>query len=138
MEFRIFFLGFYLDEKLTWAKHIEHIRSKVSKGIGIISRARPYLDKETVTLLYYSFVMPYLTYNILAWGSTYAKYIDPLQRLQKRAVRVIAGAKKYDHSQPLFKKYEIMTIKKLHYLETQIFMHRFFQDRLPNIFFHLF
>ena len=33
-------LGVYIDEKLTWKKHIEHVASKISKGLGAMGRIR--------------------------------------------------------------------------------------------------
>ena len=36
------FLGVVLDDTLTWLPHINRIKNKVSKGIGVISKARKY------------------------------------------------------------------------------------------------
>ena len=128
------FLGVWLDENLNWAKHIKEISSKVSKGVGILTKARSYLDPSIMKTLYYSFVYPYLHYNIEAWGNTYDKYIEPLFRKQKRAVRVIAGAKRNSHSEPLFKELKILKLDQLHTLATQTFMYKFIHDKLPRIF----
>ena len=32
------FLGVIIDSKLTWKSHINYIKSKVAKGIGILSK----------------------------------------------------------------------------------------------------
>ena len=128
------FLGVWLDENLNWAKHIKEISAKVSKGVGILTKARSYLDPSIMKTLYYSFVYPYLHYNIEAWGNTYDKYIEPLFRKQKRAVRVIAGAKRNSHSEPLFKELKILKLDQLHTLATQTFMYKFIHDKLPRIF----
>ena len=42
-------------------------KNKVSKGLGIIFKARPVLDQKC--LLYNSFVYPYLIYCIEIWGT---------------------------------------------------------------------
>ena len=39
------YLGVIIDHKLNWTQHIAHVRNKVSKGIGIMYRARNYLTK---------------------------------------------------------------------------------------------
>ena len=47
------FLGFVIDSKLSWLHHINYIRKKIVKGIGIICKAKKYLNKDTLyTLLF--------------------------------------------------------------------------------------
>ena len=42
------FLGIVIDDKLSWKEHIINVSKKVSKGIGIVVKARKYLPKETL------------------------------------------------------------------------------------------
>ena len=37
--------GVYVDEILTWESHIENIFKKVTKGLGVLRRLRPYVPK---------------------------------------------------------------------------------------------
>ena len=53
-----------MDSKLNWSKHINFIKGKITKAIGIICKARKNLNRETLLVLYYSFVYPYLQYCI--------------------------------------------------------------------------
>ena len=85
------FLGVLLDSKLNFKKHIAHVRSKVSKGIYILGRARKFFDEITLKNLYYAFIHPYFTYCREVWGGTFDTYLRPLEILQKRALRIIAG-----------------------------------------------
>ena len=36
------YLGLIIDNKLKWIEHIAHIKKKVSRGICIISKAKPF------------------------------------------------------------------------------------------------
>ena len=36
------YLGVIIDYKLNWTQHIAHVRNKISKGIGIMYRAKKY------------------------------------------------------------------------------------------------
>ena len=36
------YLGVILDSKMSWVQHITHVKSKASKGIGIMYQARKY------------------------------------------------------------------------------------------------
>ena len=52
-----------VDENLTWNDHIHILENKLSKNIGLLYRAKPYLDKNTMTTLYFSFFYSYLNYG---------------------------------------------------------------------------
>ena len=36
-------LGLFIDEHLSWAKHIEEISKKISSAIGALKRIRPFV-----------------------------------------------------------------------------------------------
>ena len=58
------------DDKLTWNCHIDYICSKVSKLIGILTRARNILPIYSLITLYNSLLNPYFTYCINICGNT--------------------------------------------------------------------
>ena len=62
------FVGFIIDGKLPFTRHISYIKYKISKAIGII-KARKYLNKKSLLNLYHAFLFPYLTYCIEIWGN---------------------------------------------------------------------
>ena len=64
------FLGVLLDENLSWKTHIKHIENKISKTIGILFKARPFLNKKSLLLLYYTYIYSYINYGSVSWGST--------------------------------------------------------------------
>ena len=65
------FLGVIICNKLSWKDHVAHAASKVSRGMGMIIKARNYLNKNSLLTLYYTFVYPYLTYCNHIWGNIY-------------------------------------------------------------------
>ena len=68
------YLGVIVDHKLNWIDHITYVKNKISKGIGIMYKARRYLNKVSLKNLYYAYIYPYFTYCIEVWGSA-AKYL---------------------------------------------------------------
>ena len=49
--------------------------TQVAKSAGIISKARKYLNKETLLMLYYAFIpLAHIDYGILIWGASNLKY----------------------------------------------------------------
>ena len=53
------FLCVVIDSKLSWKNHICLVAGKLSKSIGMIIKAREYLNRSALLTLYYSFVYPY-------------------------------------------------------------------------------
>ena len=77
------FLGVIIDEKLTWTHHISYIKNKISKGFGIILRARKFFNKSALLKLYNFFVLPYLIYCVEIWGNASEIHILPIITLKK-------------------------------------------------------
>ena len=65
---KIKFLGVVLDARLLWKAHVQYVSNKLAKGIGILCKAKKYLNRETLVNMYYTFVYPYFTYCITVWG----------------------------------------------------------------------
>ena len=72
------FLGVIIDDGLNFKLHIEYIRLKMSKSLGILSRARKILMQKTLLDLYYTFIYPYLTYCNEVWGNVNPTTLMPL------------------------------------------------------------
>jgi hypothetical protein len=49
-------LGVLVDEHLCWDKQIDNISKKVSKGIGMLRRVKPYVPTKTLIHLYQALV----------------------------------------------------------------------------------
>jgi hypothetical protein len=79
------FLGVVIDDKMSWKLHINNICNKVSKGIGILLRARQVMYSHTLFTLYNAFIKPHFTYCISVWGNTYLKYMNRLHIMQKKS-----------------------------------------------------
>ena len=110
------FLGVQIDDKLGWKPHIEYIRKKLSKSVGLLKKARQYLPKDTLRSLYFTFVYPYLTYCIHVWGKTFPTYLDPIVKAHKRIIRIITHTSYKEHTQPLFKHTGIQKLVILTFL----------------------
>ena len=132
------FLGIMIDDKLSWSFHINTIKNKIAKGIGVIYKARRLLSKKTLVTLYYSFVYPYLHYGVIAWGNTYQSYLDPLVKLQKRAIRIISSAKRNEHTEPLFFNLNLLPLAKIYIMNVQLFMFKYYHGLIPDVFGNMF
>ena len=128
------FLGVIIDNKLSWKEHVNYICGKIARGIGVIIKARAFLNKNSLLTLYYSFVYPYYIYCNHVWGCSSAANINRLFVLQKKAVRIICQANYQAHSEPLFKELKLLTVRQINKYLIGQFMHRCYQDLLPPLF----
>ena len=106
------YLGVMIDNKLNWKFHIEHVRAKLARGNGIISKVRYYVNEQCLRNLYYSFIHSHINYNLLNWTSTYPTLINIINTKVKSAVRLISFKNKYEHTNPLFIKHKILPFKE--------------------------
>ena len=128
------FLGVVVDQHLAFDMHIKYIKGKVSRGIGILYKAKRILKETTLLTLYYAFVYPYFTYCVTVWGNTYSTVLWPLVKCQKRAMRIVNGAGKYDHTYPIFQNLKVLNLPRLYIYFVQIFLYKYHQQKLPEFF----
>ena len=128
------FLGVILNESLTWTQHIAQTRNKISKSLGIICRARKYLNTSTCITLYNSFILPYLIYCIEVWGATYPTQLLSLKNVQKKALRICTFSQSRAHTDPLFAQYSLLKLSEIYQLQTIVLMFKHTSNRLPQIF----
>lgn len=62
------FLGVIINENLTWTDHIETIKKKISKNIGIIKHIKHQLSSNVLRSLYFTLINPYLEYCNMVWA----------------------------------------------------------------------
>ena len=132
------YLGVLIDEKLSWKYHIAYVSSRIARNIGIFSKLRHYMSLAQLKQLYYSLIYPYITYAILAWGSTYKTHIKKVQTKQNTVIRLIFFAithgKNTESALPLMKLLDILSVNSIFKLQALKFAHRWHNKELPNIF----
>ena len=126
------YLGVYIDSGLKWAAHNDHLTFTISRNIGIISRVKYFLNKQSLLLLYNTLVLPYINYRCFIWGFTYQNYMSKIELLQKRVVRIIDNQHRLAHSNPIFKLFNIIKVRDVPKLQLISIMHRKMIGSLPK------
>ena len=132
------FLGVIIDSHLKWMDHIHHIKKKISKGLGILYKAKRLLNPCTLLTLYYSFMYPYFLYCIEVWGNAANNSLLSLLKLQKRALRLIKSVPIRTTSEPLFKSLELLNVYKLYYFRVGMLMFKMAANKVPKCMHELF
>jgi len=116
------FLGVYLDEKLKWTQHLNHITAAISRGLGVMGRMRKILPQNVVSMLYFSLIYPYLIYCCIIWGGASATALHKLEVLQNRAVRIITLSPFRSSASPLYKQLLLLKFSDIRKLQIVQFM----------------
>ena len=75
------FLGILVDEPLSCIDHINTLENKLSKTVGLLYKAKPFLSAKAMKSLYFSFFHSYLTYGTIACCSTAMTKLKKIFRL---------------------------------------------------------
>ena len=108
------FLGVFVDNDLSFRKHISYVCNKLSKTVGILSKIKHFVPLDIMIKLYNSLAYPYFTYCNVVWGNTFPTHVKPIIVLQKKLVRIITNSHYLEHTSPLFKLTNILPYEKLH------------------------
>ena len=130
------FLGIIIDNKLNWKDHISSIAGRVSLGVGMIIKARNYLNRNGLMCLYYSFVWPYFIYCNHIWGSTYTSILRRLIVLQNKVLRIILHVEPRNNAKPFYKELNIMKFVNINKYLIGNFIHHYNCGKVPDIFSH--
>ena len=127
------FLRVILDDKLKWTHPISYIKNKISKGMGILLKARKVLKKKGLLQPYHSFVTQYLIYCLKIWGNASDIHLQPLITTQKKIRRIITFSSYCSHTNILFKHLNVLPYKKkLPFLRIWLQMFKHEYDQLPD------
>jgi len=124
------FLGVNFDSDLSFNLQITNVKSKISKSLFIIQRAKNVLSAKTLLTLYYSKIHCHLNCSLNIWSCAAKSNINQLTIIQKRAIRAISNSKYNDHTEPIFKKLNILPVHQLVKFSRLLFMHTFTNNRL--------
>ena len=80
---------------------------------------------------YCSLFLPHLMYCCEIWGNTYVTNIQCIILIQKRVIRLIHGANRWDHTNNLFYEYRILKFNDIVELKTILFMLDPYHNVLP-------
>ena len=96
-------LGVLIDDKLKWHNQVNSIVQKVFCKIGILRRLKPYLDVNTLNMIFKSFVQPIFDYCNITWYGRFKDDISKLDVIYKRCARIILGVNYFTSSDFMFK-----------------------------------
>lgn len=87
-------LGVYINENLNWSAQIDYLCSNLYSRISLLRQLSEYMyvPSEVQMQYYQSYILPFIDYGSVVWGSASMSNVERLYNLQKRAARIILKA----------------------------------------------
>ena len=104
-------LGVIIDNRLKFHTHTSAAIKKANSILGLIKRSFVTLDEDILPLLFTSMVRPHLEHGNIIWGPHFVGDIKAVERVQKRATRMIPSLKNLSYR----KRLEILNLPSLSY-----------------------
>jgi hypothetical protein len=82
-------LGILISNDLKWHEQIKSSAAKAQRTLGLIKRTFSYLNSDIVKSLYCALVRPHLEFAVPVWNPTLKKDVFELEKVQKRATKLI-------------------------------------------------
>jgi len=126
------YLGVLIDPNLTFKHQVASINKKVSHSLYFLRKSKNILNEKSLKSIYYATFHSHLVYANQLWSCCADSIIKPLLKKQKIALRIIANANYNSHTEPLFKKFNILPLNHLSEFFKIQFMQHFKQGFLPS------
>ena len=111
----------------------ELVLQTLARSLGMLSKVRHYVSKIELKNIYHAIFESHLRYGCQIWyqfgtQTTRAK----IDKLQKKALRIMSFSDFRDPSSPLFKDWKILKMKDLVQMQNCLIYHSFHTGKLPK------
>ena len=123
------YLGIYLDNTLSGFTHCSQLLPKLRRSVGMLAKARHYLDTKELLAIYHATFASHLSYGCQIWTQHNNPLINKIISIQKNALRTLTFSEIKAHTNPIFKALKILKFKD----QIELFNCLFVHDQINNI-----
>ena len=128
------YLGMIVDEKLSWAEHINEICTKLSQVAGVIFKIRKFLTRKAMMLVYHSLVGSKLRYGLICWATANKFLLDKIKSAHDKIISYITFEKRCSEMWPFYCRLKVLPLSILIEIEYGKFMYKYKHNMLPEAF----
>ena len=131
------YLGFILDDHLTFNKHISELCKIVSHKLYLLAKIRRYITTEACINVFKTMILSLIEYGDVIFAGTSSRNLNNIDRLFYRGLRICLNFNFGLTKNDVCNECHILTLGARRHLHLLLFMHRF-KDcenllKLPNI-----
>jgi hypothetical protein len=134
------YLGVIVDENLSFKEHINNVIKKIRQFCGIFYKLRLKIPSVCLKTMYYAFVHSHINYGLEIYGNTFKTYIEPLQIMNNKILRIIQNKPIYTPVNQLYVNFNTLPITTLRYFNILRMVHKYIHHtkELPLIYHNYF
>ena len=133
------FLGVFLDNRLSFKTHFNHILNKIQHGLRGLIMTKNLLTYRAKLNVYQSLIHSHMAYCSLIWLDTLnAKQMKQLKTIQKKCMRIIFNSKYNTHTDRFFQFTKVCKIENLFQKEALQLTYKYHNNALPQAIQNLF
>ena len=117
---------------LKWNSHIQVLANNLSKVSFMIKSSKEILSPYMIRNIYFTKFQALLRSGILFWEGIGGELSIRIFRIQKRVIRLLAGASLRTSCRQLFKELNILTVASLYIFEVTCFIRKYCQSLEQN------
>ncbi len=87
------YLGLYLDESLTFDKHVSYLKGEIHAKMRTLGRVHQYIGKHTALQLYKTLIIPDLDYGDQIYDAMSNVNSEKLQVMQNKCLRICTNSR---------------------------------------------
>jgi hypothetical protein len=99
-------MGINIVMTLSWKSHIDQLLPKLSSACYAIRAIKPYVNQETLLMVYHAYFHSIMNYGIIFWGNS--SHNINIFRLQKKVIRIITNTRNRNSRRQLFKTLKLL------------------------------
>ena len=125
-------LGMNINHNLDWSDHIKCTVKLVKSKLYLLARVRKFLSIHNRKRFYYCFILPHFTYCSTIWGNSSNYKISLLERLQRRAMKLILDCDSSVPTKDIYVKLHWLPLRFKLQLNRVTFIHKAIHKLTPD------
>ena len=123
-------LGVHVDQNFVWNSHFQHVSGKISTYLWLLSQISSYLSVQHRRLYYNTYIKSHLEYCCVVWGSSTNLNVYKIEKLQRRACKLILG-KDYTTLEAALNELQILSFDETMFLHKAKTMYKIANNAAP-------